>query len=103
MTSDHLWLFRELFQCPTLTYDLQLCQLPDVCRQRLKVVITQVESTQGRCNTGRSSHQPLRKKKVQTLRAAPAGASGTQPDVRTSWTSPDLRTSPDVKTSGTGP
>lgn len=53
--SDQLWLFRKLFirafQRQMLTYYLQLCQLADVCRQRLKVVITQVESTQGRWNT----------------------------------------------------
>lgn len=59
------------------TYDLQLCQLPDVCRHRLKVVIAQVESTQGCWNTVRSSEPSRQEEKGHALRAAPAGASRT--------------------------
>lgn len=39
-----------------ITYYLQLCQLPNVCRQCLEVVIAQVEGSKGRCNTIRKDN-----------------------------------------------
>lgn len=49
------------FFCPLLyrtrcdkTYYLQLGQLPDVSRQELEIVVTQVESTKSGCKTNSS-------------------------------------------------